>query len=206
MAPRTVDVMPRDFDPDAIYHLTVRGSNKRDIVETDLDRTIWIQLVGAQAIARGWIVYAYCLMTNHYHLVLLAPQNDISAGMQRINTDFSRRVNALHGESAHRLKNRFGAKLVRDEAHLLQVIRYVDLNPVRAGMEPFPEDHRWSSFRALAGLEEAQSFLAVEETLSLYGSSPACGRTAYRRYVHEALGLWIPNPWADESEPVLTIA
>jgi putative transposase len=197
--------MPRDFGPDSIYHLTVRGSNKRDIVETDLDRTIWIQLVGAQAIARSWIVYAYCLMTNHYHLVLLAPDNDISAGMQRINTDFSRRVNALHGESAHRLKNRFGAKQVRNEAHLLQVVRYVDLNPVRAGLEAFPEDHRWSSFRALVGLQPAQSFLAVEETLALYGSSPERGRRAYCEYVREALGRWVPNPWTEESRTLVTV-
>jgi putative transposase len=187
--------VPREFDPEAIYHLTVRGSNKRDIVETDLDRTIWIQLVGAQAVMRGWIVYAYCLMTNHYHLVLLAPDNDISAGMQRINGDFSRRVNALHGESAHRLKNRFGAKHVRDDAHLLQVVRYVDLNPVRAGMEAFPEDHRWSSYRALAGLDPAPTFLAVDETLALFGSDRRRGREAYRTYVHEALGRPIPNPW-----------
>jgi REP-associated tyrosine transposase len=191
--------MPRDFDPGAIYHLTVRGSNKRDIVETDLDCTIWIQLVGAQAVTRGWVVYAYCLMTNHYHLVLVAPHNDISAGMQRINTDFSRRVNALHGESAHRLKNRFGAKHVRDESHLLQVVRYVDLNPVRAGMKAFPEDHRWSSYRALGGLDPAPSFLAVDETLMLYGSDRQRGRESYCEYVREALGRRIPSPWTDEN-------
>jgi len=197
--------MPREFDPDAIYHLTARGSNKRDIVVTDLDRTIWVELVAAQAVARGWIVYAYCLMTNHYHLVVLAPANDISPAMQRINCEFSRRVNALHDESAHRFKNRFEAKRVRNDAHLLQVVRYVDLNPVRAGMEAFPENHRWSSYRGLIGLDPAPPFLSVDETLLLFGNDRQRGRDSYREYVHEVLGRAVANPWAEEAQRKLAL-
>jgi putative transposase len=130
-------------------------------------------------------VLTYCLMTNHYHLVLSAPHGGISAGMQEVNGGYSRRTNSRYGRSGHLFKNRFSATAIARDAHLLEACRYVVLNPVRARMCEHAEDWPWSSYLACAGRRLAPRFLAVDELLGLFGNEPTEARRRYAAFVSE---------------------
>lgn len=118
---------------------------------------------------RDWGCLAYCLMTNHYHLVLALRERTLSRGMHRLNGVFARRFNARHGHVGHLFEARFTAALIESETHLLGALRYVVLNPVRAGVCSDPADWPWSSFRATAGLEPCPRFLAAPRVRAMFG-------------------------------------
>jgi putative transposase len=165
------------------YHVTSRGNDKRTIYRDARDGERFLAILVRVAIRYGWIVYAHCLMTNHYHLVLQIPHGGLSAGMRLLNGGYSRVANRRHGSTGHLLQNRFFAGLLQDDAHLLETCRYVVLNPVRAGLCKGPEEWRWSSYRACAGLELPPAFLAVGELLRLFARRPGAAIRAYRDFV-----------------------
>jgi putative transposase len=175
----------RAFDPDGIYHLTSRGNDRQTIFWDDLDRRAFLDRLAANALKHRWIVLAYCLMTNHYHLVVTAPHGGISHGMQALNGGYSRRTNSRYGRSRHLFQNRFSARAIARDAHLLEACRYVVLNPIRAKICERPEDWRWSSYAACAGLQLAPRFLAVDELLRLFGEHPREARRRYAAFVAE---------------------
>ena len=177
----------RDFDPDGIYHLTSRGNDRRTIFRDDFDRHAFLDRLAANALKHRWIVLAYCLMTNHYHLVVSAPHGGISRGMQQLNGGYSRRTNSRYGRRGHLFRNRFSVTVISRDAHLLEVCRYVVLNPMRAGICERPEDWPWSSYAACAGLELAPRFLAADELLSLFGKHPTEARRSYAAFVAEGM-------------------
>jgi len=126
-------------------------------------------------------------MSNHYHLVIQIEESGLSDGMQVLNGDFARFVNARHGHEGHLFRNRFWSDLIEEESHLLEACRYIVLNPVRAALCSRPGGWRWSSYRACAGLDFAPSFLAAADLLRLFGRSPAAARRAYRAFVHDGV-------------------
>jgi putative transposase len=174
-----------DFDPDGIYHLTSRGNDRRTIFRDDFDRRSFVDRLAANALEYRWIVFTYCLMTNHYHLVVSAPHGGMSRGMQELNGGYSRRTNSRYGRSGHPFQNRFSARAISHDAHLLEACRYVVLNPIRANICKRPEDWPWSSYAACAGLQLAPRFLAVDELLGLFGGPPTEARRRYAAFVAE---------------------
>jgi len=105
--------------------------------------------------------------------------------MQVLNTGYSVRTNKRHGRTGHLVRNRFYSNLVEDDAHLMEAIRYIVLNPVRAGLCQSPADWPWSSYRACAGTELAHPFLSVDRVLGLFGTRPAAARAEFRAFVRE---------------------
>jgi putative transposase len=187
---------PRRFEQiGAHYHVGSRGNNKQPIYLDDLDRSIFLELFERVTRRYGWIVYAYCLMTNHFHIVMQNAEGGLSDGMQVLNGEFSRRTNRRHGRIDHLLKNRFSDRLIETEDHLYEACRYVDLNPVRAGLCELPEEWEWSSFRAHQGVELPRSFHAAEETLRRFGGDPEQARAAYCAFVGSG-----PVPVSDSKE------
>jgi REP element-mobilizing transposase RayT len=136
-----------------------------------------------------WLVLAHCLMTNHYHLVLVLPDGGLSAGMRELNGGYSRRTNVRYGRSDHLFRNRFFATKLEDDAHLLEACRYVVLNPVRAGLCRLPEEWPWSSYRLCAGIEFAPAYTATTELLRLFGPSPDEARRRYVAFVRAGATL-----------------
>jgi putative transposase len=134
-----------------------------------------------------WEILAYCLMPNHFHLVLDAEVAELSLGMQRVNGLYAQRFNRVHGYCGHVFQGRFHSKPIRDDAHLPGSIRYVLLNPVRAGLCARPEQWRWSSYRASIGLADVPPFLSVGRLLECFGPDPTRSRDTFRRFVEAAL-------------------
>lgn len=180
---------------DAIWHLTARGNEQRDIFRDDVDRERFLVMLGQTVLRFGWKVQAWVLMSNHYHLVVQTPQPNVSRGMHWLNGRYAQWFNRRHDRHGHLFQGRFHGALVEKEGYLLTVARYVVLNPVRALMVETAADWRWSSYRQTAGFEIAAPWLAVEDLLENFGGLNARGCHEYVQFV--AGGKAQPSPWDD---------
>jgi putative transposase len=170
--------------PGGTYHVTARGNAGRDIYLDDGDRVSFLALVSDLVERFAWNCFAYCLMHNHYHLVVRTPRGDLSRGMRHLNGVYAQRFHRKHGTFGHLFQGRFHATLVQDDPYLLAVLRYVARNPVEAGLCNHASEWRWSSHRAVLGLAPTGP-VAVQQVLAFCGEGGK-GRTKYRRLVEEA--------------------
>jgi REP element-mobilizing transposase RayT len=134
----------RSFEPGGHYHITARGNNGRDIVVDDQDREAFVVLLARTAVRFGIHVHAWCLMSNHYHLVVETPSGEVSPAIQYLNGAHARRFNRRHCRDGHLFRARFRATVLEDDRHLEAACAYVLLNPVRAGLAATAEDWRWA--------------------------------------------------------------
>jgi REP-associated tyrosine transposase len=133
--------------PDGIYHVTARGVDRSPIFVDDNDRRLFLHLLAEGAERFAWRCHAFCLMGTHYHLVVEALRELLSAGLHRLNGLYAQQFNKLHDRTGHLFGGRFHAWLLDDEDHFRETCRYVLLNPVRAGLCGRPEDWPWSGRR-----------------------------------------------------------
>jgi REP element-mobilizing transposase RayT len=178
----------------ALYHVTARGNARQAIYADDQDRGRFLDLLAREIAQQRWRCYAYCLMDNHYHVLLETPEPTLSQGMRRLNGVYTQSVNRRHGRVGHVLQGRFKSILVDKESYLLELCRYIVLNPVRARLVRAPEEWAWSSYRATAGTCQAPDWLAVGEVVGLFHRETRAAQRAYRQFVSEGLGH--PSPWA----------
>ncbi len=179
--------------PGAVYHLTARGDGREDIYLDEKDREQFLGLLGAVCERFNWVGYAYCLMGNHYHLVMETPDGNLSRGMRQLNGVYTQRFNARHGRVGHVFQGRYKAILVERDSYLLELCRYVVLNPVRAGMVRHAGQWRWSSYRDTTGQRAAPSWLAVSSVLGQFGRGRASAIARYKAFVRQGTGqanLW----------------
>jgi REP element-mobilizing transposase RayT len=186
--------------PGAVYHVTARGNAKQAIYLDDEDRARFLGLLAREVGQQGWRCTAYCLMDNHYHLLFETPEPNLVAGMKRLNGAYAQAFNRRHGRVGHLLQGRYTAILVDRDSHLLELCRYVVLNPVRAGLVERPADWRWSSYQATARARTdrsraAPAWLDVAWVLEQFGRTPTAARRAYRHFVAE--GVVAASPWQD---------
>ncbi len=186
--------------PGAAYHVTGRGNAQRAVFEDDADRERFLGTLEKSAGRFGLVLHGFCLMGNHYHLLVETPDAGLGRAMRDLNGVYTQAFNRRHGTSGHLFQGRYKAILVQRDAHLLELARYVVLNPVRAGLCKRADQYRWSSYRATAGLDPAPRLLTVEWLLSQLGSRPARARERYRAFVAEGLGV---DPFADLHGAVL---
>jgi putative transposase len=187
-------------EPNGIYHVGSRGNNKETLFHDDIDRMEWLRQLAKVAVRYRWIGWTYVLMGNHFHFVVQIPHGGLSRGMQMLNTAYSLRTNKRYGRTGHLVRNRFYSALIEDDAHLKEAIRYIVLNPVRAGLCRAPSDWRWSSYQACAGAELGHPFLSVDRVLGLFATRPPDARERFRAFVragHVPVSdtcLWEPAP------------
>jgi REP element-mobilizing transposase RayT len=160
---------PRVEYDGAIHHVTGRGVKKRDIYLSPSDRLYWLNLVAEALGEHGGSCLAYCQMNNHYHMVLRSRDGTLSRIMQWINGRYGTYFNRQHDLTGHVLQGRFHAQLVDRESYLGELIRYVLLNPVRAGLVNAPSEWDWSSCQATLDLVAAPAWLDVRSVRRLYG-------------------------------------
>ena len=175
--------------PGALWHVTSRGNERRDIYRDDDDRRRFVNLLARVIVERRWILHAWVLMSNHYHLLLETREVGLSRGMKWLNQAYAETFNERHDRVGHLFQGRFKGILVEREGHLLELVRYIVLNPVRCHAVAFAGDYEWSNYRSTAGLQPSPRWLEIEWTLDQFGgANRAESREAYRRFVADARG------------------
>jgi putative transposase len=173
-------------------HVTSRGVRGSRIVGDETDARRFVELL-AQAVARErWACLAYCLMTNHFHLVLSLETPTLAKGMHRLNWLYALRFNERHGHGGHLFEARYASTVIAGEEHLLDALRYVVLNPVRAGICGDPADWPWSSFRATAAIDPCPKFLAAARVRRLFAPGRQ-GAELYAAFVRDRVPLVGPR-------------
>lgn len=187
--------------PGAIYHVTSRGNARRKIFLDDADREAFLATLAWVIERFKWICHAYCLMDNHFHLMIETPDANLSRGMRQLNGVYTQGFNRRHRIVGHLFQGRFKAILVERDSFLLELARYVALNPVRAKMAKAPEDYAWSSYRATLGLAPAPAGLSADWLLGQFAKTKAVARQRYQAFVQAGVGQ--PSPWKDLKGQVL---
>lgn len=173
--------------PEAVYHVTSRGNARQDIFADDSDRQRFLAILSSTIHRYNWICHAYCLMDNHYHLLLETPDPNLSTGMRQLNGMYTQVFNRQHDRVGHVFQGRYKAILVEKDAHLLELCRYIVLNPVAAGIAVQPEAWPWSSYRGTLSAEKAADFLTTAWVLGQFSRNRAQARVQYQRFVAEGL-------------------
>jgi putative transposase len=171
----------------AVYHVTSRGNDRKAIYKDDEDRTAFLDIL-AETNKRYWLCHAYCLMNNHYHLVIETPDGNLSRGMRQLNGVYTQAYNRQHGRVGHIFQGRYKAILVEKESHLLEACRYVVLNPVRAKATTHPEQWQWSSYGATSGRDKPHRCLTTAWVLAQFGSRHKEAARRYREFVEAGIG------------------
>jgi len=181
----------------ALYHVTARGNEGRSIFlgNGDDDQAIFLDILARTCERFNWICHAFCLMTNHYHLLVETPDANLSKGMRQLNGVYTQHINRTHGRAGHLFQGRFKGILVEKDSYLLELARYVVLNPVRANMVRRPRQWPWSSYRATAGEAPVPPFLATERLLRAFADTSAEAASRYRRFVAD--GIAASSPWLE---------
>jgi REP element-mobilizing transposase RayT len=180
--------------PGAVYHLTSRGNAREAVYLDDEDREGFLEVLG-EAVARyGWRCHAYCLMDNHYHLLVETPEPNLSLGMRHLNGVSTQRFNRRHGRVGHRFQGRFKAILVDRDRYLLELARYIVLNPVRAGVVKDAAAYPWSSYCATAGQAPYPVWLTRDWVLRQFAKTRTVAQRRYAQFVAE--GQEARSPWS----------
>lgn len=171
----------------AIYHITSRGNEKTPLFLCDDDRVYFLYLLSEVVMRYHFKVYAYCLMGNHYHLLVETPRANLSEGMRQLNGVYAQRFNRNRERVGHLFQGRFSAKLIRSDAYLLACSRYIVLNPVRSGIATHPRKWDWSSYMATAGLIEAPLFLDTDYILSYFSENKGAAILQYLLFIESGV-------------------
>jgi putative transposase len=172
----------RVFVPNGIYHVASRGSDRRLLFATDEDREIFIDRLERTLKHFELPCLAYCLMGNHYHLIVQTPDARLSTALQELHRGYSRQFNSRHRRSAHLFRSRFMAHLIDSDAYLLTACRYIAHNPVRAGLCVRPSDWRWGSYRASVGLDPVSPHLSETMLRGIFDNGDDW-RSRYRAFI-----------------------
>ncbi len=181
--------------PGVLVHVFSRGNDKGRIFIDDQDCESFLDLLRTTSERFGVECVTYCLLDNHYHLLVVPHEHTVSRLMQQLNSRHCQRFNRRHGHVGHALQGRFGSRLVQDGEYARTVLRYLALNPVAAGLVDTPDAWRWSGYRAALGLDATPDFLALQYVWAAFGTSdPDVGRARLVEFVRAGFEDVFPNP------------
>ena len=178
---------PRIQFDGALHHIYSRGNGKQPIFLSSGDMQEFVRTLAEVCKQYCWICHSFCLMDNHYHLLLETPSCGLAEGMQHLNGCYSTRFNINHCRTGHVMQGRYYSPLVTREGHFMELLRYIALNPVSVGKVKRPEEWRWSSYRMLAGFSQFPEFLSFDRALGILSSNIAKARAEYVDFVLERL-------------------
>ena len=178
-----------------LYHVTSRGDRREDIYLDDVDRSNWVTLFGHVCKRFNWVCHAYCLMDNHYHIVVETAEANLSKGMRQLNGVYTQNFNRRHNRVGHVYQGRYKAILVDKDSYLLELSRYVVLNPVRSGEVKAVEQWSWSSYSAMTDKSDRPDWLQTDWVLGQFGKQRKRAIAAYIDFVHA--GMKLPSVWVD---------
>jgi REP element-mobilizing transposase RayT len=178
----------------AFYHVTSRGNEQKEIFRSQKDRDKFLTYLESAVTRYGAVIHAYCLMTNHYHLLLATPGGNLSQIMRHVNGAYTTYFNVKRKRAGHLFQGRYKAILVEADEYATELSRYLHLNPVRAGMTPRPEEYQWSSYRCYIGLNKASEWLTENFILGYFGGNNSGARNSYRDFVEDLLDKEYDSP------------
>lgn len=174
--------------PDAVYHISARGNERKDVFWDDRDRERFLGYLETSVLRYKVNIHVYCLMSNHYHLLLSTPEGNLSQIMRHINGGYTTYFNKRHNRAGHLFQGRYKAILVDADPYAGELSRYIHLNPVRAGIAARPGKYFWSSYSTYIGKETPPGWLNTDWLLRYFGKKTAEAKKAYRFFVQAALG------------------
>jgi putative transposase len=179
--------------PGGVYHVTSRGDRRESIYAGDADRLAWLELFAGVCKRFNWVCHAWCQMTNHYHIVVETADGNLANGMRQLNGVYTQYVNRTHQRVGHVFQGRYKAIHVDAESHLLELARYVVLNPVRASMVKSVQDWPWCSYPAMVGDMPRPLWLQTDSILGKFGTQRIRAVAGYMDFVQAGIGL--SNIW-----------
>lgn len=178
--------------PGALYHVTSHGDGRRKIFRDDADRESFLATLTWVVARFGWHCHAYCLMDHHYDLLIETPQANLSRGMRQLNGVYTQNFNRRHRQADPLFRGRFKAIVAEKNRYLLELARYIVLNPVRAKLVNAPARYPWSSYRATLGLAPLPPVLAIDAVLAQLAKTKSAARKRYADFVSAGIGLDSP--------------
>ncbi|KAB8044573.1 transposase [Janthinobacterium aquaticum] len=178
--------------PGALYHVTSRGDRRCPIYLDDTDRLAWQTVLAMVCERHHFVIHSFCQMDNHYHLLLETVEGNLSQGMRQLNGIYTQRFNQRHQLVGHLLQGRFKAILVQKGSYLLELHRYITLNPVRAQLVALPDDWRWGSHHFLLANAKPPDWLACNEVMGQFGRNRLAAIEHYRAFIGAGMGLSSP--------------
>lgn len=172
----------------AVYHVTSRGNERKNIFKDNEDRLLFLDTLKKVNERYNWLCHAYCLMNNHYHLIIETPDGNLSKGMRQLNGVYTQTYDKRHDRVGHVFQGRYKAILIDKESHLLATCRYVVLNPVRAKVTRSPGEWKWSSYRATAGIEKSHPCLNTDWLLGQFATKKETAMKKYQEFVKSGIG------------------
>jgi len=189
--------------PGAFYHVTSRGNERKAVFKSRRDREKFLEYLESASERYRAVVHVYCLMDNHYHLLIETPGGNLSQIMQHINGAYTTYFNIKRRRSGHLFQGRYKSILIQADVYAQQLSRYIHLNPVRAQMVEMPEEHEWSSYRYFAVEEDKPTWLSTEFILGYFGEKYSIAQKNYERFVTSLIGKEYRDPLSDTSCSVI---
>lgn len=187
--------------PGALYHVTSRGDRRGAIFYNDADRLAWLKVLAIVCTQFNFTVHSFCQMENHYHLLVETIDGDLSGGMRELNGTYSQHFNRRHRLVGHVFQGRYKAVLVQKESYLLELARYVVLNPLRANMVTSLNDWPWSSYLYFMQTSDIPAWLETDWLLGRFGADRTSARAAFTAFILRGRGL--PSPLRDVQHQML---
>lgn len=172
---------------DGLHHVFSRGNQRDPIFTDDLDYAAYLRRLAKVVERFGWLCHGFCLMPNHYHLLIETPEPNRGAGMHVLNLSYARWFNWRNRRVGHVFQGPYGVVHVTRDAQLMELCRYIVMNPVRAGLVADPADWCWSSYRATAGLETAPAYVCVDRIWGFFAAAGSTGAAEFRDFVAAAI-------------------
>lgn len=185
----------------ALYHITSRGNERKPIFWDDEDREVFLDALTKVNEKYNWLCHTYCLMNNHYHIIIETPEGNLSKGIRQLNGVYTQTLNKKYQRVGHVFQGRYNAILIQKENHLLEVSRYVVLNPVRANLAEKPEGWKWSSYQATAGIENPHPCHTIDWILGQFGTNKMVAGQRYKEFVWA--GIEVESIWNKVSGQIL---
>lgn len=178
----------------AFYHITSRGNEQKDVFKNLRDREKFLEYLASATERYGAVIHAYCLMSNHFHLLLETPEANLSQIMRHINGAYTTYFNIKRKRSGHLFQGRYKAILIEADEYLVELSRYIHLNPVRAGIVEKPLQYQWSSYRSYTGQSKPPEWLETEFVLGCFAQKTADAQSKYLTFVEDRLGKEYESP------------
>lgn len=179
--------------PNALYHVMSRGNGYQNVYQDDKDRQKFLDWLQDAVEVHNIICHAYCLMGNHYHLLIETPDANLSRAMRDINGNYTQSFNARHKTVGHLFQGRYKAFVIEKDTYLLEVARYIVLNPVRANLATHPRQYKWSSYKITSESSDVPKYLYTDWILGYFGKERKKAQVSYRKFIKDGLHAEDPH-------------